>query len=494
MKKLILLFLLFVFFIELKAQAPKPEVGFRWVLQEQFSDEFDGNTLDTSKWMNSFYTGWQGRPPAKFEPSAVSVLNGTMQIKSGKLVTPQGNYIMYGGAVTSITEAAHYGYYEVKLKASKIAMSSTFWLSNSKQDYTPSSCTDDRYSQELDVVEAVGDTRNTYASFKSKMKSNTHYRYIQCGETDETFYSIGADSETLSSEVWENYHTYGMHWQDDQSATFYADGNLGDTVLFNTTIDANPFDRSMFIAMVTETYNWLTPYPTDAELNNDAINTTYYDWVRSYRLVPIFDAEPGVAANAPAKAPIFTEIINYNATPTLTNNNQTLAISYNYKANLDRALVFKVLDSGDNEVFSTTIDGLEGYGNNDMTFTLPTALSNGTYTIVAAIKPLNGNASDTIDTDSATVTVQTLSISDFLQEKNIKMYPNPTTRIVHINTDGLEGKTKVIMRNCLGQIVMSRAIENNKLDLDVSNINSKGIYFLTFTNNKTTTIKKLIIK
>jgi hypothetical protein len=40
----------------------------------------------------------------------------------------------------------------------------------------------------------------------------------------------------------------------------------------------------MYMHLVTETYNWETP-PTVEELNNDEINTTYYDWVRSYKLV-----------------------------------------------------------------------------------------------------------------------------------------------------------------------------------------------------------------
>jgi len=40
----------------------------------------------------------------------------------------------------------------------------------------------------------------------------------------------------------------------------------------------------MYMHLVTETYNWEDP-PSDEELLNDDINTTYYDWVRSFRLV-----------------------------------------------------------------------------------------------------------------------------------------------------------------------------------------------------------------
>jgi beta-glucanase (GH16 family) len=289
-KKILSLFLIIGLSEFSFAQSPKPPEGFRWVLFQQYSDEFNGNTLDHGKWRNSF-PGWQGRPPAKFEPTAVTVENGTLQIKSGKYDTPQGSFTMYGGAVTSLKETAHYGYYEVKFKTSKIPMSTTFWLSNSKQPYTPTSCETDKYSQELDIVEAVGEPHGN-VGFKTSMKSNTHHRYVACGASSETFYSQGATSAPLTSEVSADYHVYGAQWHDANSVTFYADGIEGATVAMDTSIDPHPFVRPMFMAMVTETYNWLTPYPTDAQLNNNAINTAYYDWVRSYRLVPIFDPEP----------------------------------------------------------------------------------------------------------------------------------------------------------------------------------------------------------
>ncbi|GAA4934269.1 hypothetical protein GCM10023314_03380 [Algibacter agarivorans] len=626
MKKPLLLLLFIAFSTLVNAQPPEPPTGFRWVLYEQYSDEFNGVLLDVTKWKNSF-TNWQGRVPAKFEPTAVSVQRGNMQIKSGKYGTPQGAYTMYGGAVTSIKETAYYGYYECRFKSSKIAMSTTFWLSNSKQDYTPTGCTTDKYSQELDIVEAAGDTRNTFPSFRQKMKSNTHHRYIPCGASSETFYSKGTDSALLGSEVWEDYHTYGVQWHDAKSATFYSDGRLGENILFNTTIDANPFDRPMFMAMVTETYNWLTPYPTDAELNNNAINTAYYDWVRSYRLVPIFDPEPVNAAdglenadfeygdltnwtgwggtirtvsttdpyqgsyaahikgagaherivtlkpnttyllksyikvlggkmilgvkennmaetilgvinnisnatyqqttvefttgaetsvkfyfyaqttsdeaygdnfeivekNPPAKAPVFTEDINFNSEPTLSNATQTLTVSYNYKANLNRDIKFHVFDSGNNEVYTTTINGLEGYGNHNVSLSLGSTLSSGDYTVVADIRPEGGSDAQIIDT--ITSSQLTLSSTDFKKNVfSIELYPNPASDLVQIKTEGLKGKTEVEIFNILGRLVMKTEFENNQLDLDLNSLSSSSMYFLILRNNEKTATNKLVIK
>lgn len=625
MKKLLLVLIFAFFSIVLNAQPPQPPTGFRWVLYEQYSDEFNGTFLDVSKWKNSF-TGWQGRVPSKFEPTAVSVQSGNMEIKSGNYGTPQGSYTMYGGAVTSVKETAHFGYYECKFKTSKIAMSTTFWLSNSKQDYTPTPCTTDKYSQELDIVEAVGDTRSTFPSFRQKMKSNTHHRYIACGASSETFYSNGTDSALLSSEVWQDYHTYGMQWHDDTSATFYSDGRKGETVLFNTTIDANPFDRPMFMAMVTETYDWLTPYPTDSELNNNAINTAYYDWVRSYRLVPIFDPEPtnvadglenagfefgnltnwvgwggsprivnttdpyqgnyaayikGVGAherivnlkanttyllksyikvlggkmvlgakesnvaetllastnitsaayqqatlefttgtetkvkfyfyaqtatdeaygdnfeivekNPPAKPAIFIETIAYNTTPILSNATQSVTVAYNYKANLNRDIKFHLFDSGNNEVYTTTINGLEGFGNNEITLSIGNALPHGNYTLVTDIRPVGGLDGQIIASTNSQITLalNKLEANDF----KIELYPNPTSSLVYIKLDeALQGKTELNIYNVLGKEVMKTVLINNELDLNTNLFSNSGIYFLVFRNNEKKAIKKLVIQ
>ncbi|MEO0733468.1 MAG: family 16 glycosylhydrolase, partial [Bacteroidota bacterium] len=77
----------------------------------------------------------------------------------------------------------------------------------------------------------------------------------------------------------EAYHIYSCWWESDTTLHFYVDGELVKTVT-----PKEPFDRPMYMHLVTETYNWEDPPPTE-DLLNDAINTTYYDWVRSYRLV-----------------------------------------------------------------------------------------------------------------------------------------------------------------------------------------------------------------
>ena len=57
---------------------------------------------------------------------------------------------------------------------------------------------------------------------------------------------------------------------------------------FNTSIKDKPFDQTMGVNLVSETYPypWIE-LPNDEELADDSRNTCYYDWVRVYKLVDI---------------------------------------------------------------------------------------------------------------------------------------------------------------------------------------------------------------
>jgi len=64
------------------ATPPAPPVGFQWMTNATFTDEFNGTSLDLAKWYN-YHPTWAGRPPAKFMTNSVSMTNGMMQIRNG---------------------------------------------------------------------------------------------------------------------------------------------------------------------------------------------------------------------------------------------------------------------------------------------------------------------------------------------------------------------------------------------------------------------------
>ncbi len=256
------------------AAPPEPPDGYTWVVNDKFTDEFNGTSLDSSKWYDH-HPRWRGRPPAKFMPENVSVKDGSLQIKNRLLDQPQGQFTIGGGAVVSKSTEAFYGYYEVSMKASKISMSSTFWFSNQSERSDPLSS-----SLELDVQEAVGAGKRQ-PKRKHFMKSNTHY----WGRKDGKRFDEGVSGDArITPPVAEAFHVYGVWWVDANTIKFYHNDEHKFTIRPSTKYDDTPFDRPMHMNLVTETYDWETP-PTSEELADDSINTTYYDWSRAYVLV-----------------------------------------------------------------------------------------------------------------------------------------------------------------------------------------------------------------
>ncbi|PWJ58002.1 glycosyl hydrolase family 16 [Dyadobacter jejuensis] len=259
------------------AQPAAPK-GYHWVKNGAFSDEFDGDVLDSSKWFDRSPYWKNGRPPADFRASNVSVKDGNLQIKNEVLDPAEGVYNLTGGAVASKSAEASYGYYEVRMKASGVSMSSTFWL---KTPTYKEGCK--TYKSELDIVEAIGGAKK-FAAFKYKMKSNAHLFVTDCDGNKQPTSSTPGETNLVAA-VDSVYHVFGCWWKDANTLEFYYNGDYAFTIHPDTTERKTPFDRPMYMHLVTETYSWEVP-PTKEELADKTKNVTYYDWVRSYTLAP----------------------------------------------------------------------------------------------------------------------------------------------------------------------------------------------------------------
>jgi beta-porphyranase len=277
MKKIIYLLVITTAF-RIAAQTPVPPVGYKWVLNTKLSDEFDGKKINKKKWYDRSPYWLHGRAPATFRDYSVSVKNGNLQIKNSVL-TGDEKYNIAGGAVASVANDAFYGYYEARIKASSISMSSTFWLKNQ-----PDSKECPFEVQELDIVELVGHQKGDL-DFRTKLHANSHIFYKDC-EGKTTIKSSNDSPTDINPPANEAYHVYGCWWVDANNINIYLDGVFQFTMHPNKFYRETPFNRPMYIHMVTETYNWELP-PTPEELADNSKNTTYYDWVRSYTLVPI---------------------------------------------------------------------------------------------------------------------------------------------------------------------------------------------------------------
>lgn len=281
MNKITLLFtLLLLAAFATSAQPPKAPKGYKWVKNEKFSDEFNGDKLDKTKWYDRSPYWVHGRPPATFRARTVSVKDGFLQIKNDILrkedKEKQDKYNIVGGAVASVAKDAHYGYYESRIKASGISMSTTFWFKNKAKKNDPKGI-----HQELDIAELVG-MQKLKNDFRNILHSNTHF--IHNDENGKHKYISSGGTCPIVPSAEQAFHVYGCWWEDANNIHIYLDGEFKFTMHPDTTYSKTPFDTPMYMHLVTETYNWEEP-PTEEELLNDQINTSYYDWVRAYKLV-----------------------------------------------------------------------------------------------------------------------------------------------------------------------------------------------------------------
>ncbi|WP_298543905.1 carbohydrate-binding protein [uncultured Aquimarina sp.] len=254
---------------------PTPPAGKKWEKIDVMSDEFNGVSLNTTKWaINS--PQWEGRRPARFETSSVSVSDGNLKISASKKTNPFSGWTHNGGLVRSNTRNL-YGYYETRMKANKTFMSSTFWLINKRNEFT--GC--DFRTTELDITETVGVNSNGASWVNNtirNMNSNTHSRGTNCNSTP-----VGqqGNKAPLGEESWKNYHTYGVWWKSKSEILFYLDGKFVGQIK-----PPADFNLPMYLRMVVETYDWNPPKDGQDGINNSLNDrTTYYDWVRSYKLV-----------------------------------------------------------------------------------------------------------------------------------------------------------------------------------------------------------------
>ncbi len=395
------------FFFSITAQnnssgPPKPPVGKRWVLNPDFSDEFNGSELDKTKWLDHHPT-WKGRAPGLFLPSQVSVKDGYLQLKGGKMekdtMVGNQNFNIKGAAVVS-KKTALFGYYECRVKAAATTMSTTFWFSGGG-GIGPKGC--DRYHQEWDIQECIGregEFKGKY--FASGMHSNAHYWYTECNGKRHDYRAAQVryeDNEVASKE----FHTYGGWWRDEISASYYYDNREPKHQRFFDSITKAPMDKPMFMRLVHETYPfpWIA-LPTDEELADDTKNTVYYDWVRGYKLI---DLKEKNECELESQIKLYNEGVFFENSILEAKSSKTLLIPVSYKTNLNRDIVLTLTDNSKKVVHTTTFKALAGYANLEYELQLNSELNVGNYQLVSHLTPADGEKRDMIDINTLIISI-----------------------------------------------------------------------------------------
>jgi len=434
--------------INVIAQPALPEQGYRWVLNQELSDEFDGSTLDLVKWKNTDPTKWIGRVPGLFMAEAVSVSNGKMCMTTDKLSAPQvinGNTFTHqGGHVISQKRVKPGSFIECKMKANKTFMSSTFWLINYSNETT--GC--DRRTTELDIQECIG-----YPDSKTqtqRMGSNTHSRNVPAECTQVASGSRG-NNVTTPTKCYSDYYTYAAWWKSPTEILFYLNG-----VYQYTVTPYADFNLEMYIKLVCETYDW-SPVPADGGMTGTwDERTTFYDWVRTYTYLAIDEADNGTGS-------VFTEDVQFTSKPATMNAN-SLNFSVNYKANNAKKLVLRLKDGLGNVVATTEKSVYAGYGN--LQVGVDGTSLGGSYSAEVAIYNSSDNA--LVDSESYSLTVNAIgtSVIDERSNENVYLKPNPANNSLFVV--GLKSATTYEIFSMAGNQFLSGKADVQDAQIDIS--------------------------
>ena len=250
-------------FIHASTYADNFNPGAPWVLN--WSDEFNGTTLDLSKWQ--YETGVDfGTGEIEYmtdRTQNVFVQNGALNLKliresyGGKSLT-SGRIRSYGRFATRYGKVAA----KIKMPAGYGVWPAFWMLGNNYQSRTWPKC------GELDITEVRGGEDNTTMS------------------TSHWFTTAQADSGnsyTFSQSLSSDWHVYEMNWS-PTTITYYFDGNQVSSISIGDPSGSNCFNFPFFILFdLAAGGRFWNPAITDAsQVTASLPQTLQVDWVRVY--------------------------------------------------------------------------------------------------------------------------------------------------------------------------------------------------------------------
>lgn len=184
-----------------------------------WSDEFDGNTLDSTKWKGLFFSGDETfmRKGGYWNMTQIAVKDGNLHISTDYYENGlNGNGLggWYSGAIYTkdLFEQTH-GYFEIRcILPEGNGMWSAFWLNCSTMSNVDGSGKD---GAEIDIFESA-----FYDStLRNQVSCNIHYD----GYGEDLQSSNVCQPLILANNPYEEYNTYGLEWNEDEYI-FYING------------------------------------------------------------------------------------------------------------------------------------------------------------------------------------------------------------------------------------------------------------------------------
>ncbi|MGA9637870.1 T9SS type A sorting domain-containing protein [Flavobacterium sp.] len=514
-----------------------------WIANNYLSDEFNGTTLDKTKWWilgedGDYRSKWKGRAPGQFAPNNVRVENGDLILStkwepSFTFLNEKQDGTFYGGTATAadksmpITQACilserffKYGYMEVRCKLADAPVTGAFWTTG--------------YHSEIDMVEnygkrPIGNPKNQNADLEKKYRTN-----IINWDPETTSTSNWKKETVLAERVASDYFVYGFEWDKDY-VKIYFNGTLirQATRQELETADQWRLFYPQEVWLDTEVFSWYG-LPAMADLNTPA--EFKIDYVRIWQkeiTPPNFDALgfegpfnfQGRSSNWYSAGTVNWRMKNDKAATgdlSLRFKN-TGTLSGNYTMYSPYGAIN--LPTGSNEIKmkvwidpSITVNKIRVILNNPFanidlnisgvekgkwvevskTFSRASAsnlsLTNGDR---IAVQLQSGDVTGSnilLYVDDISFKFDNSKVLDIpkVTEHSFQIFPNPTKENLTIVSPD-NGKIKIY--NSLGTIVKKVEKTSESQTFSVSDL-AKGIYFMTLTNANSVTTKsqKLIVQ
>jgi len=290
MKKILILSFLTIFSFNANSQSDTYSLV--------FSDDFDGTTLDLTKWNKE--TGYAPNQEKQYytdSPNNVRVENGNLILTarkeqavsnrdytSGRINTKRKGFLKYGKIEARISVPAGAGTWPA------------FWMMSENNDYGTWP-----YSGEIDIMEHIGSdprmiSHAVHTANKNGTKGNNWYRRI------------------YQDNVENNFHVYSLHWAQDE-IKFIVDDVVSTTLYRNFTEDYRgwPFNINYHVIL-----NLAMGGTMGGTIDNNMFNNPVemkVDYVRIYQLNTAVDDLQDIKFDVfPSH---FTDILNIRTeTPT----------------------------------------------------------------------------------------------------------------------------------------------------------------------------------
>jgi len=115
-----------------------------------------------------------------------------------------------------------------------------------------------------------------------------------------------------------------------------------------------------------------------------------------------------------------------------------------------------------------------------------------TQTGVYILRIIDPCVNYTYTSETTVINCEYVSLSENTQNETFKVFPNPSTGKVTVQTVNPSIKTDVVIYNVLGETVLKSSFNNTDIEIDLS-FHSKGIYFIEFFFDGKNSMKKIVL-